>query len=96
MASSYGWAKKDILETIYIDEVAHYQKIIARRIRYDRMYQLRIAHNPHLKPADQKTLVNELSKEPGDAERPDKLDKASFELLRGQLSANTQSKFNVK
>lgn len=96
LASEYGWAKRDILETVYVDELFHYQKNIRARIRLKRIYDLRIAHNPYLKPRDQKALMDELAQDTDGQERPAKLDKGAFELLRGQLSGNPKSKFHVK
>lgn len=96
LAASYGWAKEYILENVYPDEVPEYNKRIVRRKRHEKMLELRIAHNPHLKEKDAWTLFNELQSDPGDVDKPATLDKTAFDMVRGRISSNPNSKFRVK
>lgn len=49
MASSYGWAKNDILEGVYLDELFIYARLITRRHINEQRMALAIATNPHTK-----------------------------------------------
>lgn len=49
LASSYGWAKNDILETVYIDELFVFVRLIKRRQISEYKIQLAIATNPNTK-----------------------------------------------
>lgn len=49
MASNYGWAKKDILETVYIEELFIFVRLIKQRQINEYKMQLAIATNPQTK-----------------------------------------------
>lgn len=49
MASNYGWAKRDILENVYLDELFVFARLINRRIINEQKMALAIATNPHTK-----------------------------------------------
>lgn len=63
MASEYGWAKDDILNKVYFDELFYMSEQIKRRKLTEYKMELAIAQNPHLDPKEQVKLWDELKKE---------------------------------
>jgi hypothetical protein len=49
LASAYGWAKKDILENVYLDELFIFTRLINQRKISEYKMQLAIVTNPHIK-----------------------------------------------
>ena len=88
MAHEYGWSKREILESVYLDEL--YALIEHSRVRKIQEYkmQLTIVSNPHVK--DPKKLYNilleqeRLSGEPVEAD----FDKDGFDVLKARLGAS--------
>lgn len=72
MASEYGWAKRDILEQTYIDELILLVRAIKIRKISDYQMQLAIAQNPHVKnPKELWQILEQGTRKPID-EKPDK------------------------
>lgn len=89
MASSYGWAKKDIDETIYFDELYELVQQINKRKISDWKMELAIVQNPHVK--DPKQLWQMLSSyDRLSKPENDKLDKAGFAMLKDALSGSNR------
>lgn len=88
MAHEYGWAKDQILERVYLDEL--YKLIEQARIRKVREWkmQLAIASNPHVK--DPKNLYRLLDAEERRDRKPTPaiFDNQGFELLKQRMSDN--------
>ncbi len=92
LASQYGWAKDDILETIYLDEVLYLQKIIRDRKISDIKIQLNIAQNPYTK--NPRELFDSLSALEEKRITKPEFSKVEFENLKAALDKNPR--FHVK
>lgn len=97
MASNYGWAKSNILEGVYLDELFVLSRLIKRRQISEYKMALAIATNPHTKSPkrlwdtlDQMERANE-GKDYLDAE----FDTAGFERFKQTLQRHSKS-FVVK
>lgn len=62
LASNYHWAKREILDDVYLDEAIEYLDMIKRRKVQEDLMQLAIISNPHTKEpkALHKFLADEL------------------------------------
>lgn len=58
LSRGYGWSKKEILETIYPDEVSYYISRINKQQASEQLGLLALIHNPHVKNPEK--LVQEL------------------------------------
>lgn len=72
MASNYGWAKRDILENVYLDELFVFLRLITRRKINEQKMALAIATNPHTKHP--KKLWDQLEQQERHNEGKDYLD----------------------
>lgn len=93
MASNYGWAKKDILEGVYLDELFYFVKLINRRKISEYKMALAISTNPHTKTPkklwdtlDQQERTNE-GKDYLDAE----FDQAGFDRFKQTLQRHSKA-----
>lgn len=87
MASSYGWAKKDIDENLYFDELYELVLQINKRKVSDWKMQLAITQNPHVKnPKELWEILNSHDRLTNPAD--DKLDKAGMALLKDKLRSS--------
>lgn len=78
MASNYGWAKHDILNGVYLDELFVFSRLITRRKISEQKMALAIATNPHTKNA--KRLWDELDRQERYNDGRDYLD-AEFDAI---------------
>lgn len=85
LASEYGWSLDDILEHVYLDQLAHLVPIIERRKLDEHRIMLALITNPHTK--DPKALWRML--EPPRDPLSEKLDKTSFNILKSRLSQDS-------
>lgn len=87
MANEYGWAKRAILDDVYLDEAYHYLELIRKRNNLKYRILLRIVENPHTdKPSE---LWDLLRREAGtESTKDDKLDSDGMELLKMKMSGN--------
>lgn len=87
MANEYGWAKRDILENVYLDELFIFTRLINRRKISEYKMQLAIATNPHTK--EPKKLWGTLDKQERENEGLSYLDAefdaAGFEAFKMRL-----------
>lgn len=93
LASEYGWAKREILEHVYLDELYAMVPKINRRKLADYKMEMAIVQNPHVKnPKELWAMLDQQEKqfEPQD----DKFDPAGFDRFKNALRKNP--KFNVK
>jgi hypothetical protein len=72
LASNYHWAKREILDYVYLDEAIEYLDMIKRRKLQDDLMMLAIISNPHTK--EPKTLQNYLTGELKKMERRGMID----------------------
>lgn len=86
MASEYGWAKRAILDDVYIDELPYLLKEISRRHIRDYKMQLAIIQNPHTK--DPKHLWRVLQQSEPRTLSEAKFDASGFERLKMEMSKN--------
>lgn len=90
MAHEYGWAKRDILEDVYLDELVEIVSCINKRKIQETKLQMSIVQNPHVK--DPKALWAILEEQEielnGYKPRPAEFDPVGFEILKSKLSAN--------
>lgn len=97
MANEYGWAKNDILEHVYFDELFIFTRIINRRKLTEYKMQLAIASNATTK--DPKKLWEMLDQRERENEGKGYLDAefdaAGFEAFK-QAVKNSGSKVVVK
>lgn len=92
LASEYGWAKEDILDRVYLDEVLYLQKIIRDRKIGDIKIRLNIAQNPYTK--NPRELFDSLTNlEEKKLTKPE-FSKVEFENLKAALDKNPR--FRVK
>jgi hypothetical protein len=93
LASSYGWAKNDILETVYLDELPIFSRLITRRKINDYKMQLAIATNPHTKDAKRlwNTLEQQERQNEGKSYIDSEFDAVGFEKLKQALQNNSSS-----
>lgn len=85
LASEYGWAKDDILNTVYVDDVFYLREHIKRRHFEDWKMQLAIVQNPHTKnPKDLWDMLSAETNVPAD----EKLDKEGFEAFKRALAGS--------
>ncbi len=96
LGSEYGWAKQDILQHVYIDEVFEYQRLITKRKKDQYLMLLNIVHNPYRDKKDMNRLFDDLSKSVDEPDKPKVLDKQSFDLVRSAILGSPGSKFVVK
>jgi hypothetical protein len=83
LASNYGWAKDDILENVYLDEVLYLRKLIHERKVDDIKLQLNIVQNPHTKnPRELYDKISSFDRRP--IAKP-KFDKVGFQNLKAAL-----------
>lgn len=90
MAVAYGWAKEDILNTVYLDEALYYLDQIQRDKVANFQMQLAIVQNPNTK--DPKALWNDLQRMGGlfDEPREDPvLDTASFDRMKNMMMSSS-------
>lgn len=73
MAKNYGWSKSQVLDELYPDEVDFYASRIRKDSTNDRMTDLAIAQNPHVK--DPNKLMKEFQKQMQDVEGKSHLSK---------------------
>jgi hypothetical protein len=87
LAHEYGWAKRDILEQVYLDELFIFARIINRRKISEYKMQLAIATNPNTK--DPKALWEMLDNQEKQNEGKDyinaEFDAAGFEAFKNKL-----------
>lgn len=87
MASEYGWAKRDILENVYLDELFVFTRLINRRKINNYKMALAIATNPHIK--DPKGLWRALDRQErendGKGYLDAEFDAAGFEAFKARL-----------
>ena len=95
LASEYGWAKTEILENVYIDELFFLmQKINIRKVG-DYKMQLAIIQNPHVKNHTQLwKVLEQQEKELKHQPVKEEFDPKEFNRLKSALSNNP--KFIVK
>lgn len=89
MAHEYGWAKNDILENVYFDELYIYYQRISKRKLDNYMMLLSISENPHVK--DRRSLWDILKNAERDLDnKPEdnKFDEVSMEVLKARMRAN--------
>ena len=84
LASEYGWAKREILEDTYIDELILLQKKIKQRNISEIKTQLIIAQNPHVK--NPKEIWKILDQEEERKPQKQVFDQLGFDRLRGKLA----------
>lgn len=93
MASEYGWAKRDILENVYLDELFTFTRLINRRKLNDYKMRLAIATNPHTK--EPKSLWELLDRQERSNEGQDYLDAefdaSGFEAFKNMLKRNNSA-----
>lgn len=92
MAHEYGWAKRQILDDIYLDDLVYLMKQINQRKISDYRMQLAIAQNPYTK--NPKQLWNILKDQNIEENKNEEFDDVGFERLKNALSENP--KFIVK
>ncbi len=85
LASEYGWAKRDILEDTYLDELFMLIKEINKRKLVDWKMQLAIVQNPYTKKP--KELWDTL-KSQEEREENVEFDQIGLGRLKEQLSQN--------
>lgn len=90
MASEYGWAKTEIDEYIYLDDLIRLSKEINRRKIQEHKTQLAIVQNPHVK--NPKKLWDVLSCFDNTKSVSDSFDSVGFELLKNKLKQNPRFK----
>lgn len=97
LASSYGWAKNDILETVYLDELFVFSRLINKRKNQEYKMQLAIAQNPHIKnPKELWLMLDQQSKQiEGKTYIDSEFDATGFEALKQSLR-RSGSKIVVK
>lgn len=89
LASEYGWAKREILNEVYIDELVDLIKWINRRKLQDIKLQMSIIQNPHVK--DPKILwktIEEQERLLGNSPKVEEFDTTGFENLKTLMSRN--------
>lgn len=89
MANEYGWAKQEIDEHIYLDDLIRLSREINRRKIAEYKTQLAIIQNPHVK--DPKRLWDILSRFDV-SKTPETLDETGFTLLKNKLRQNPRFK----
>jgi len=83
LASEYGWAKTEIEDKVYLDELYYLVKRINKRKLVEYKMQLAIVQNPHVKdPKDLWRLLESEEREPV----AEKLDKAGFVMFKKKLT----------
>lgn len=92
MASEYGWAKDDILENVYLDELFVFTRLINRRKIQGYKMQLAIAQNPHIKnPKDLWRLLEQQESEvEGKSYLDSEFDATGFEAFKQTLQRNSK------
>jgi hypothetical protein len=93
LASEYGWAFNDILETVYLDDLFFFMAQIKRRKLGEYKIYAAIIQNPHVK--DPKILWNILKQE-DDNYLSREFDEQGFNLLKDQLMQNPRFKVKEK
>ncbi len=87
MAHEYGWAKNDILDHVYFDELFIFIRLINRRKINEYKMQLAISTNPHAK--DPKPLWSLLDRQERENEGRDyidaEFDEKGFEAFKEKL-----------
>ena len=87
LAHEYGWAKRDILEQVYFDELFIFARLINRRKINEYKMELAIATNPHVK--DPKSLWRMFDRQERENEGKGYLDAefdpATFEAFKQTL-----------
>jgi len=92
LASEYGWAKNEIENHVYFDELVYLvEKINRRKLREYKM-QLAISQNAWVE--NPKELWRILESETSEESIDEKLDKAGFEAFKQKLS--TSKNISVK
>ena len=89
LASSYGWAKREIDEYIYFDELYELVQQANKRKVSEWKMQLAITQNPHVQnPKELWEVLNSYDRQTDPA--GDKLDKAGFALLKDALRGSNR------
>lgn len=93
MANEYGWAKNDILENVYLDELFVFTRLINRRKVQDYKMQLAIAQNPHIKnPKDLWRILEQQENEiEGKSYLDTEFDSVGFEAFKQTLQRNSKN-----
>ena len=89
MASEYGWAKREILENVYLDELYFLTREINKRRLHNYQMQLLIAQNPFSK--NPKEIFTEIEKQEAEIEgkkQVEEFDANGFERLKLAMRAN--------
>jgi hypothetical protein len=90
LGHEYGWAKREILEDVYFDELYYLLRKINKRKLQDYKMRLAIAENPHKK--DNKALWSILNSEEDKLEyggsKDETFDAAGLEILKARMRNN--------
>ena len=89
LASEYGWAKREILEGVYLDELYFLTREINKRRLREYSMQLLIAQNPFSK--NPKEIFNEIDRLQAEEEgkkQLDEFDTNGFERLKLAMRSN--------
>jgi hypothetical protein len=93
LASEYGWAKNDILDTVYPNELFILSRLITRRRINANRTALAIATNPHTK--DGRKLWQEFDRQERSNEGKEYLDaefdQAGFDAFKNALQRSNSS-----
>lgn len=93
LAYEYGWAKKEILENVYLDELVVLTKLINTRKIQAYKTQLAIAQNPHVKnPRELWDLLDRQERQiDGRSIIDDEFDAVGFEAFKQTLQKHSKS-----
>lgn len=89
MGSEYGWAKQDILNDVYLDELYYLTRTINMRKLNENRMKLAIATNPHIKNPRQlwKTFDEQERQLSGKSYLDAEFDAVGFERFKQTLKA---------